>query len=441
MAGVPLGTTTQLQITIPKKGEVNWAESIKQNCFQKIVEHDHSGNGKGAKINIFDLDNLEIDTQDMVDGDVLQWDAFQGKFVAGEVNIDITDGTVDTTKTAFQIYNVTTTSQFGDLPDSIQDESLLTASTELDNVNKIDTRQDAFNIDTGRYTVQRGGTFDLSARILLNKIACHTKVTLAIRKLSSINLFETIYTKTVNFNNLEPIGTIKAFAHNVSPNASGEDYWLECNGDTVNASTHPVLRRVLFSKTNTHIIPDLNNDTYSFLRGAGDSEVGRQDEDTTAKNGLIVNDATGTIDSSDFDANHRHIFPELQESAYNCANEFYADVWDNPVDEETSGPINTDNTQTKDLDHSHTIDKQSIIDVINDNLAGDAETAPKSTRVKYWIKAKHPPQAIELSILDNLNIGDQVFVTAYHDSEAGFPTPTLDLTTKEGFFFKGYRLL
>lgn len=46
-----LGTSSQLQLTIPIALETDWATTIRDNCFQKIVEHDHTGSaGKGIKI-------------------------------------------------------------------------------------------------------------------------------------------------------------------------------------------------------------------------------------------------------------------------------------------------------------------------------------------------------------------------------------------------------
>lgn len=39
-----------LTLTIPSKGETNWENSIRTECFQKISEHDHSGGGKGLQI-------------------------------------------------------------------------------------------------------------------------------------------------------------------------------------------------------------------------------------------------------------------------------------------------------------------------------------------------------------------------------------------------------
>lgn len=39
-----------LTLTIPSKGDTNWENSIRTNCFQKISEHDHTGGGKGLQI-------------------------------------------------------------------------------------------------------------------------------------------------------------------------------------------------------------------------------------------------------------------------------------------------------------------------------------------------------------------------------------------------------
>jgi hypothetical protein len=46
-----LGTASQLQLIIPEALETDWATSIRDNCFQKIVEHDHTGSsGKGIQL-------------------------------------------------------------------------------------------------------------------------------------------------------------------------------------------------------------------------------------------------------------------------------------------------------------------------------------------------------------------------------------------------------
>ena len=45
---ITLGDDTELKLQIPSKGDTNWSEDIKTYCFQKIVDHDHTGSsGKG----------------------------------------------------------------------------------------------------------------------------------------------------------------------------------------------------------------------------------------------------------------------------------------------------------------------------------------------------------------------------------------------------------
>lgn len=39
-----------LTLTLPSKGDTNWENSIRTQCFQKISEHDHTGGGKGVQI-------------------------------------------------------------------------------------------------------------------------------------------------------------------------------------------------------------------------------------------------------------------------------------------------------------------------------------------------------------------------------------------------------
>lgn len=50
MAFIQLGTLDQLQISIPTKLTTNWADQLREDFFQKVVEHDHSGNGKGSQL-------------------------------------------------------------------------------------------------------------------------------------------------------------------------------------------------------------------------------------------------------------------------------------------------------------------------------------------------------------------------------------------------------
>lgn len=52
MAYIVLGSLNQLQLQIPTEGTKDWGNNLKDNFVIKIVEHDHSGNGKGAPLGI-----------------------------------------------------------------------------------------------------------------------------------------------------------------------------------------------------------------------------------------------------------------------------------------------------------------------------------------------------------------------------------------------------
>ena len=47
---ITLGSGNQLIVKVPSKGDTDWANDFKTEFAQKIVEHDHSGSGKGSKI-------------------------------------------------------------------------------------------------------------------------------------------------------------------------------------------------------------------------------------------------------------------------------------------------------------------------------------------------------------------------------------------------------
>lgn len=50
MSFISLGTEDQLQIRIPIQRSTGWAQELIEEFFQKVVEHDHSGNGKGVPL-------------------------------------------------------------------------------------------------------------------------------------------------------------------------------------------------------------------------------------------------------------------------------------------------------------------------------------------------------------------------------------------------------
>ena len=49
------GSTDKLTIKVPIKGATNWDETLKDDTFDVIANHDHSGDGNGAKVSVQSL--------------------------------------------------------------------------------------------------------------------------------------------------------------------------------------------------------------------------------------------------------------------------------------------------------------------------------------------------------------------------------------------------
>lgn len=49
------GSSDKLSIVVPVKGATNWADTLKDQTFEKIATHDHSGSGNGDKISVQNL--------------------------------------------------------------------------------------------------------------------------------------------------------------------------------------------------------------------------------------------------------------------------------------------------------------------------------------------------------------------------------------------------
>lgn len=61
MSTETLGTTSQLQLVIPVALSTDWSTTIRNNCYQKIVEHDHTGSaGRGVKLTAASFENDTI---------------------------------------------------------------------------------------------------------------------------------------------------------------------------------------------------------------------------------------------------------------------------------------------------------------------------------------------------------------------------------------------
>lgn len=433
---IPLGESTQLTISIPKKGATNWAEQIKKNFFDKVVAHNHDGNGNGAKVSVKNLEGVNI--SDIEDGEIMKWSASANAFIADDLVVDITGGTADTTKTAFQVYNANTND--APLQVTTSENSVLT-DTQFNSSAKIDTRSTALNIPTGKYTAQRAGTYDLDVNALVKHVDTSTAVNIAIRKTDANSITSTIYSKKCRFDSLDPIGTVKAFMSDKNPNLSGDVTWLECDGSALDAATYPLLSTALAQKSslNGTTLPNLQG-TYGYLRGVDPgtdgSNLGATQNDTTSANGLTINeagsDSTYTTDGSgDLDHTHQYSAPDtnnpwgLEDHSGNAG--FTGSSTGNP---------------SVDLDHNHDVD----IDWRHTHtISGATETAPNSTKVKYWIKARHASQPVELSVLANLDVDDVIYVNITKEvgtDITNLQEPELDLSNEgEGFLFKGLRIL
>lgn len=449
MAGVEIGDkeTPTLFIIIPKKGDVNWAESIRRDCFEPISTHDHSGNGNGALVNVKNLEGVSID--DIQEGEILKWSNESKSFVAADLVIDITEGTPDTTKTAFRVYNKELTSSDNiSLQTSVESiDPILAGAQNLNDIKKIDTRETALNIADGTYTIKRAGIYDLFTRLRVANVDSFMTASIHLRKVSTFGVHSTIYTKTIHFDHLDPIGTIKPFAKDFNPNADGEITWIACSGGLVSSTEYPILYSAIGS-----LIPNLNG-SHGFLRGAN-SGYGDQVDDTTRVSDIVVNTGggskttdtgggtkSGTTDNS-VDLDHTHIVQNLildTGSADGLRNDNDA-AQAAPGDRTSDNPnvdlahdhnfsINIDHTHTVNIDHNHTLS------------GGDTETAPKHTKVKYWIKARHASQPIELSFLEDLAVNDKIYVVVTYTNASRGSVPAVDMTTSEGFLFKGFRLV
>lgn len=439
---IPLGESTQLTISIPKKGATNWAEQIKKNFFDKVVAHNHDGNGNGAKVSVKNLEGVNI--SDIEDGEIMKWSASANAFIADDLVVDITGGTADTTKTAFQVYNANTND--APLQVTTSENSVLT-DTQFNSSAKIDTRSTALNIPTGKYTTQRAGTYDLDVNALVKHVDTSTAVNIAIRKTDSNSITSTIYSKKCRFDSLDPIGTVKAFMSDKNPNLSGDVTWLECDGSALDAATYPLLSTALAQKSslNGTTLPNLQG-THGYLRGVDPgtdgSNLGDTQDDTTSADGLTITQAgsnsTYTTDGSG-NLNHTH---DVTDPGNYATNNSYGGSGANmdPSFGQTH-QLTTDNPNQS-LNHTHDVD---IDWEHTHSINGASETAPNSTKVKYWIKARHASQPVELSVLANLDVDDVIYVNITKEvgtDITNLQEPELDLSNEgEGFLFKGLRIL
>lgn len=59
-----------LTLTIPQEGEANWTSTVRNSCFVKISEHDHTGSGKGVQIGTNAIAANAVTTAKILDANV-----------------------------------------------------------------------------------------------------------------------------------------------------------------------------------------------------------------------------------------------------------------------------------------------------------------------------------------------------------------------------------
>ena len=97
---ITLGNALQkLKLKLPSKGDTNWSEDIKTECFQKIVDHDHSDYA-GAQIDTAGLKDLGVTTAKLANDAVTP------------AKIDVLDDSLAATNTHFLIADGTDYSSF-----------------------------------------------------------------------------------------------------------------------------------------------------------------------------------------------------------------------------------------------------------------------------------------------------------------------------------------
>jgi hypothetical protein len=84
-----------LTLTIPSEGDSNWATSIKNNCFQKISEHDHTGAGNGVQIATAAIANLAVTSAKIDAGAVTESKLGDNSVTRDKIfNLEVTTGKI-----------------------------------------------------------------------------------------------------------------------------------------------------------------------------------------------------------------------------------------------------------------------------------------------------------------------------------------------------------
>jgi microcystin-dependent protein len=183
-----------------------------------------------------------------------------------------------------------------------------------------------------------------------------------------------------------PAGAVLPYSANSTPTG-----WLPCDGREVSRSTYPELNSLYSADgypwgngngSSTFNLPDFRG---VFPRGTGahgnlsanGGSLGNEAADSTARNGLSINNDTHNHGGSTPNGGaHTHTILRTQPGGY-LRDVF---VWSDNY----NCDLSTLNTQSTGSNHSHDINN----DTHNHGISGDSETKPASVSVNFIVRAR-----------------------------------------------------
>lgn len=379
----------KLLIEIPSKGDTGWADELKTKFFQKVVDHDHSGNGEGKKVSILNLDKIQSDISPS-DGNALIWSASNNRF-----QFQNPQATVNPTCLSV----IENTSNDTAISTSF---SPIIPSTSNVLIQHPAPGATGWQASTGQYIVPTAGKYRYNVSVLIKSVRNNSKISVRLKKIDTGNLSQPIKTVIKNFKSNVPVGSIIAWA---SDSAGPGSDWLRCNGQEIGQENYPDLYEAIGAAYNTHNgqtapantslnfrVPDHRGE---FLRDREDSSNTNIEDvqpDATAKNGLGIQvseslTATSTATSTVTDPGHSHTISnhtgaenDVGQGDYTAGAGATQTIFGNNIS------INSNTTGISVATSVTTEIGGSVSGSIN---AEDSETRPKNTKVEYWIKAQN----------------------------------------------------
>lgn len=395
---ITLGDSTKLIIKLPSKGDTGWADDFKNEFALKLVEHDHSGNGLGKRVNVLNLDKVQQGVTPG-DGNALIWDSTDEEF-------KFLNPATTVNPTAFSLISANngTTSALTTASAAIIPPS--TSSIPIQ--TNISAGVTGWFTTTGKYKFATDGIFRLSASVLVSSSRDQTDINIIAKKISGV-VTSNVKTITEKVKSDTPVGSIIAWSASASP---GTD-WLRCDGSEVVISSYPDLEAVIGSTYATMdgaATPASGNFRVpkhdgKFLRDVGSDTLSDVEADATAANGLSVSEDFSISHTlgTDTHGGHNH--------GQNGVNFTYAGGSNTQMSIKNSGAngVNTDSAGS----HSHSITGSISINGGITGVNGDAETRPENTKVAYYIKAKNSVEKqIVLTALVQVTANDELYIAA-----------------------------